>query len=145
MGKWKFWLSHDRLRKTVSVSLKMSCKTTSIVLTVVTGYQPKRGGLSLTLTDKTLGFAWQGSYYSTHHRVKGSDWLSSQTQELFLVETLSSISLPICTSSQPNFYHIQPFHIHIQQASHISHMNLPTYNIRATAQPGNDHEKLDGC
>ena len=68
-----------------------------------------------------LGFAWQGSYYSTE---KVSDWLICQTSDFSLVETLLSIFQPICTSSQPNFYHVQPFHIHIQQVSHISHMNL---------------------
>ena len=63
-------------------------------------------------------------------------------QDFSLVKMLLSISQPICTSTQPNFYTIQHFHIHIQQASHISHMNLPMYNIRATAQRKNDHKKI---
>ena len=75
-------------------------------------------------------FDWQGSYYSTHNKANFSDWLICQPQEFSLVEMLSSISQPICASSERNFYHIQPFNIHIQQASHISHMNLPTYSIR---------------
>ena len=88
----------------------------------------------LWLPNKILGFAQQDSYYSTHNRAKFSDWHICQTRDSLLVEMLSLISQQLCASSQLNFYRGQSFHIHIQQASHISCMNLQTYNIRATAQ-----------
>ena len=52
--------------------------------------------------------------------------IAHTTEQKFLIGSFAS--------SQPNFYKVQPFHICIDQASHVSHMSLPIYNIRATAQ-----------
>ena len=60
---------------------------------------------------------------------------------------LSLISQPICASSQPKVLTGTTLsHIYIQQASHISHMNLQIYNIMPTAhrekQPQNMRQML---
>ena len=70
--------------------------------------KPKRGGLSLTLTDQgqtynpkcnpkrlpneTLGFSWDGSTHSAHNTDNFCDWSVSNQEQISLVKMFASIS-----------------------------------------------------
>ena len=76
------------------------------------------------LPIKSLVFVWHGSYYSTHHTARVSDWAFAKNRDFLLVEMFSSISQPISAFSQLDFNHGHFFHIHIHQASHVLYVNL---------------------
>ena len=82
---------------------------------------PKRGGLSLTLTDqaqiyypkcnskplsnKSLGINWDGTTQSTHQTANFCDWSDSNQEQISLVETFLSISQPRSAHSQQDIIH----------------------------------------
>ena len=122
----------------------------------ITQFYPKRGGLSLTLTDQgltynpkcnpkqlpneTLRFNWDGSTHSTHNTAKFWDWSFSNQEQISLVETFSLISQSISVLSQQDFNHGHVSHIHMQQASHISCMDLQVHAINTTLQLAKVHK-----
>ena len=86
------------------------------------------------LPNETLGFNWDGSTHSTHNTAKFCDWSVSNQEQISLVKMFSLISQPISTLSQQDFNHGHISHIHSQQASQISCMNLWVHAINATLQ-----------
>ena len=88
------------------------------------------------LPNETLGFNWDGSAHSAHNTANVCDWSVSNQEQISLVKTFLLISQPISALSKRDFNHGHITNKYTQHSSHISCMNLPTYNIRATAQWG---------